>query len=114
MALTHELFPGSDHRLEGFAIVEGQFRIFISQRLVDPVPASAQEIADFFTGATFQGLLQEAWYRAADNIAIFNTVTTNVVTVAGRLFPLKVGQRMFAKENRPEFRRIPGGWTWGG
>lgn len=79
MALMHELFPALEHRLEGFALVEEQFRIVISQRFVDPVPASAEAIADFFTGAGFDQLLPEAWYRAADNVAIFVTGTTNVL-----------------------------------
>jgi Serine/Threonine/Tyrosine Kinase found in polyvalent proteins len=90
MALTHELFPASDHRLEGFAILDGQFRIVISQRFVDPVPASAKAIAEFFTESGFVRLLPEAWYRAADNVAIFDTGTTNVLEFAGRLFPIDI------------------------
>lgn len=90
MALTHELYPALEHRLEGFALVEEQFRIVISQRFVDPVPASAEAIADFFNGAGFDQLLPEAWYRAADNVAIFDTGTTNVLEFAGRLFPIDI------------------------
>jgi len=90
MALTHELFPALEHRLEGFALLDGQFRIVISQRFVDPVPASARAIADFFTGAGFDQLLPEAWYRAADNVAIFDTGSTNVLEFAGRLFPIDI------------------------
>ena len=90
MALTHELFPALEHRLEGFALLDEQFRIVISQRFVDPVPASAKAIADFFTAAGFDQLLPEAWYRAADNVAIFDTGTTNVLEFAGRLFPIDI------------------------
>ena len=90
MALTHELFPALDHRLEGFAMLEGQFRIVISQRFVDPVPATPRAIADFFSAAGFERLLAEAWYRAADNVAIFDAGTTNVIEFAGRLFPIDI------------------------
>ncbi len=69
---------------------EGQFRIVISQRFVDPVAASPKAIADFFTGAGFERLLPESWYRAADNVAIFDTGTTNILEFAGRLFPIDI------------------------
>ena len=90
MALTHELFPALEHRLEGFAMLDGQFRIVISQRFIDPVAASQKAIANFLTGAGFEQLLAEAWYRAADNVAIFDTGTTNVLEFAGRLFPIDI------------------------
>ena len=71
-------------------MLDGQFRIVISQSFVDPVPATAKAIADFFTGAGFERLLSEAWHRAADNVAIFDTGTTNVLEFAGRLFPIDI------------------------
>ncbi len=90
MALTHALFPALEHRLEGFAMLEGQFRIVISQRFIDPVAASQLAIAKFFTEAGFEQLLAEAWYRAADNVVVFDTGTTNVLEFAGRLFPIDI------------------------
>ena len=35
-------------------------------------------------------MLSEAWYRAADNVAIFDTGTNNVLEFAGRLFPIDI------------------------
>ena len=61
MALTDELFPALELRLEGFATLEDEFRIVVSQRFIDPGPASPRAIADFFTGAGFERLLPEAW-----------------------------------------------------
>ena len=90
MALTDELFPALEHRLEGFATREGEFRIVISQRFIDPVAASPGAIADFFTGAGYERLLPEAWYREADNVAIFDAGTTNILEFAGRLFPIDI------------------------
>jgi hypothetical protein len=84
------LFPALEHRLEGFAMLDEQFRIVISQRFIDPVAASQKAIADFFTGAGFERLLPEAWYRAADNVVVFDTGTTNVLEFAGRLFPIDI------------------------
>ena len=48
MALTHELFPALEHRLEGFAMLEGMMRIVISQRFIEPVSASTEAITKFF------------------------------------------------------------------
>lgn len=90
MALTHALFPALEHRLEGFVVLENQFRIVISQRFVQPTAASPKAIADFFTAAGFVRLLPEAWYRAADNVAIFDAGTTNILEFAGRLFPIDI------------------------
>lgn len=90
MALTDELFPALGHRLEGFAMLDGQFRIVISQRFVDPVAASPEAIAKFFKRAGFAPLLPEAWYRAADNVAVFDTGTTNILEFARRLFPIDI------------------------
>jgi hypothetical protein len=90
MSLMHELFPALDHRLEGFTMLDGQFRIVISQQFINPVEASEQAIADFFTEPGFERLLPEAWYRAADNVAIFDTGTTNLLEFEGHLFPIDV------------------------
>ena len=90
MALTHELFPALEHRLEGFAMLEGEFRIVISQQFIDPVAASPKAISDFFTGAGFERLLMESWYRAADNVAVFDAGTTNLLEFAGHLFPIDI------------------------
>lgn len=90
MALTHELFPALDHRLEGFAMLEKQFRIVISQRFVEPRSASQKEIAEFFTTAGFERFLPEAWYRATDNVAIFDAGTTNIIEFSDRLFPIDI------------------------
>ncbi len=90
MALTHELFPALEHRLEGFAMLDGMFRIVISQRFIDPVSASPKAIAKFFAKAGFAQLLPEAWCRAADNVAIFDTGTTNMLEFAGHLFPIDI------------------------
>ena len=90
MAVTHELFPALEHRLEGFAILEGLFRIVISQRFVEPSPASIKAIEGFFVGAEFERLLPEAWYRAKDNVAIFDAGTTNILEFARRLFPIDI------------------------
>ena len=77
-----------EHRLEGFAVLEGEFHIVISQRFIDPVSASPKAIADFFTGAGFERLLPEAWHRAAENAAISDTGTTNILEFAGHLIPI--------------------------
>jgi hypothetical protein len=90
MVLTHELFPALEHRLGGFAMLTGQFRIVISQRLIDPVAASPGAIADYFTAAGFARLLMESWYREADNIAIFDAGGTNVLEFEGHLFPIDI------------------------
>lgn len=90
MALTHELFPALEHRLEGFVILDGRFHIVISQRFIEPVSASPEAIEGFFVSAGFEQLLPEAWYRAVDNVAIFDTGTTNILEFAGRLFPIDI------------------------
>ena len=90
MALTDELFPALEHRLEGFAMLDGQFRIVIAQRFIEPVAAPRKAIVDFFTGAGFEQLLPEAWYRARDNVAVFDAGTTNLLEFSGRLFPIDI------------------------
>ena len=90
MALTDLLFPGLEHRLEGFLMLDGQFRIVISQRFIEPVAASQKAISAFFTGAGFEQLLAEAWYREADNVAIFDTGTTNLLEFSEHLFPIDI------------------------
>jgi hypothetical protein len=60
-------------------------------RFIDPVAASQKAIADFFfTGAGLEQFLPVAWYRAADNVAIFNTGATDVLEFVGRLFPIDI------------------------
>lgn len=90
MALTDQLFPALEHRLEGFVMLDGQFRIVISQRFIEPVAASPRAISAFFTGAGFKQLLAEAWYRAADNVAIFDASSTNLLEFSGHLFPIDI------------------------
>lgn len=111
MRLTHQLFPALEHRLEGFVMLEGQFRMVISQCFIDPVAASREAIADFFTGAGFERLLPEAWYRAVDNVAVFDAGTTNILAFSGHIFPidvLPIQPAGFLLERIREALRIPG------
>ncbi len=48
MALTDQLFPALEHRLEGFMKLNVQLRIVISQRFIEPVATTPRAISDFF------------------------------------------------------------------
>lgn len=90
MRLTHDLFPGLDHRLEGFAILESTFRVVISQRFVYPESANEKEVVAYFEGMGFVRVLQDSWYQAASNLAIFDAGRSNILAHEGFIFPVDV------------------------
>ena len=71
-------------------MLEGQFRIVISQRFIKPLAASREAIDDFFKNANFEPLVEAAWYRRADNIAVFDAGSTNILDFEGHLFPIDI------------------------
>jgi hypothetical protein len=101
MALLDELRPEIETCLEGFARINGTLRIVTSQRFIDPVPASAKSIREFFSNRGFQQVNESAWYHPEHRVALFDVRPANVLEYAGELYPVDImpvepGPRMTA------------------
>ncbi len=85
LALHNELIPGLN-RLEGILWqADEELAIVTSQPRFDIVPVTEAEIDAWFQSQGFRKITSSAYYRAADNLGVFDAHDKNVIR-AGELF----------------------------
>lgn len=88
--LHNQLVPDLN-MLEGlFFQADGDMAIVTSQPRFDIVPVNEQEIDDWFSAQGFKKITQSAYYRAEDNLGVFDAHTKNVVRARELLVPFDV------------------------
>jgi len=88
--LHNSLVPGLN-ALEGVVEPgEGELAIVTSQPRFDLAPVTAAEIDAWFGGLGFRKVAEAAYYRAADNLGVFDAHDKNVVRAGDTLVPFDV------------------------
>lgn len=81
------------NRLEGIVVQENDLAICISQPRLEIIPVTQTEIDDWFSSLGFRTITTAAYYRAEDNLGIFDAHDKNVVRSPldpGTLIPFDV------------------------
>lgn len=89
LRLMNELVPGLN-RLEGLLVQEGDLAIVTSQPAFEINPVPAHDIDAWFSGLGFAKIARSAFYRADDNLGIFDAHSKNLVRAGGVLIPFDV------------------------
>jgi hypothetical protein len=90
LALLNELVPDLNH-LEGTIVQpDGDMAIVTSQPRFDLVPVAQPEIDAWFAALGFEPVTAAAFYRAADNLGVFDAHDKNVVRAGDTLIPFDV------------------------
>lgn len=90
LLLHNQLIPGLN-RLEGvISQPGGDLAIVTSQPRFDIVPVGVAEIDAWFSAQGFQRLTDSAYYRAQDNLGVFDAHDKNVVRAGDLLIPFDV------------------------
>jgi len=90
LALHNELVAGLN-ALEGILQQpDGDLAIVTSQPRFDLHVVTQEEIDDWFLSLGFQKLTEAGFYRAADNVGIFDAHEKNVIRATGALIPFDV------------------------
>ena len=87
--LQNQLVPGLN-RLEGVLTQVGDLAIVTSQPRFDIVPVTQSEIDDWFAALGFEKITECGYYRAEDNLGIFDAHTKNLVRFQDDLIPFDV------------------------
>jgi hypothetical protein len=88
--LQNLLVPGLN-RLEGIIHqVNGDLAIVTSQPRFEIVPVSTAEIDDWFSALGFAKITDSAYYRAGDNLGVFDAHDKNLVRAGDDLIPFDV------------------------
>lgn len=88
--LHNQLVPGLNS-LEGIIFQsDGDMAIVTSQPRFDIVPVTTAEIDTWFAAQGFRTITSSAYYRAADNLGIFDAHDKNVVRAGEILIPFDV------------------------
>lgn len=92
LRLQNLITPGLN-RLEGIVIQENDLAMCISQPRLEIIPVTQTEIDDWFSSLGFLTITTAAYYRAEDNLGIFDAHEKNVVRSPldlGTLIPFDV------------------------
>lgn len=92
LRLQNLITPGLN-RLEGILVQEDDLAICISQPRLELIAVTQTEIDDWFVAQGFQIVATAAYYRAEDNLGIFDAHDKNVVRSSvdpGTLIPFDV------------------------
>jgi len=88
--LHNQLVPGLN-ALEGiFVQADGDLAIVTSQPRFDIVPVSEAEIDDWFAAQGFSKITHSGYYRAEDNLGVFDAHSKNVIRAGELLVPFDV------------------------
>ncbi len=87
--LQNQLVPGLN-LLVGIIEQENDLAIVTSQPRFDIVPVTESEIDAWFARQGFQKVTTSGYYRAADNLAVFDAHTKNLVRFEDDLIPFDV------------------------
>lgn len=88
--LQNELVPDLNH-LEGvISQVNGDIAIVTSQPRFDLIAVSTEEIDAWFASLGFQKIAPAAYYRAEDNLGIFDAHDKNLIRAGALLIPFDV------------------------
>jgi hypothetical protein len=86
----HNLLVPGLNRLEGIIAQPGDLSIVTSQPRFDIVAVTQQEIDDWFASLGFQKVTTAAYYRADDNLGVFDAHDKNVIRAGDTLMPCDV------------------------
>lgn len=89
LLLQNELVPGLN-RLEGVIDQGDDLAIVTSQPRFDIVPVTLAEIDAWFSAQGFQKITPCGYYRAADNLGVFDAHAKNLVRFEDTLIPFDV------------------------
>jgi len=89
LLLQNELTPGLN-RLEGIVGYGNELAIMISQPRFPLNPVSQPEIDQWFASLGFEWIANAAYYRAEDNLAVFDAHDKNVIRVGEDLVPFDI------------------------
>lgn len=90
LILSNQLYPGLNS-LEGFCDWEDRFCIVTSQPFIAGRNATSLEIGAFMRSRGFTHLCEATWFRAEDDLAIFDVGGSNFfVGECGDLVPIDV------------------------
>lgn len=88
--LQNELVPALN-RLEGVVIQGNDMAIVSSQPRFELKPVSQTEIDDWFAAHGFEKVTRCGYYRAEDNLGVFDAHTKNLVRFENTLIPCRPG-----------------------
>lgn len=86
----HNLLVPGLNRLEGVIAQPGDLSIVTSQPRFDIIAVTQQEIDDWFASLGFQKVANAAYFRAEDNLGVFDAHDKNVIRVGDTLMPFDV------------------------
>lgn len=86
----HNLLVPGLNRLEGVIAQPGDLSIVTSQPRFDIIAVTQQEIDDSFASLGFQKVANAAYFRAEDNLGVFDAHDRNVIRVGDTLMPFDV------------------------
>lgn len=89
LLLVNELFPALN-QLDGFVHVQNRFEIVASQPFLKGRNATLAEIARYLERQGFAHVCNSAWFRAADNLAIFDAGEPNILVSEGHMVPIDI------------------------
>ena len=89
LSLHNQLVPGLN-QLEGLIIQPRDLSIVTSQPRFDIVPVTQPEIDDWFRSLDFSKVTTAAYYRASDNLGIFDAHEKNLVRFEDTLIPFDI------------------------
>lgn len=87
--LHNQLVPGLNH-FEGCILQGDELIIVTSQPRFDIVPVDTTEIDAWFAELGFQKITDSAYYRASDNLGVFDAHDKNLVRFEDTLIPFDV------------------------
>ncbi len=86
----HNLLVPNLNRLEGFIVQPDEFIIVTSQPRFDIVPVTTGEIDEWFASLGFGKITSAGYYRAEDNLGVFDAHDRNLVRFEDSLIPFDV------------------------
>jgi hypothetical protein len=89
LALQNELVPGLN-RLEGVIDQDEDLAIVTSQPRFDIVPVTLEEIDTWFAAQGFEKVTACGYYRAKDNLGVFDAHAKNLIRFEDTLIPFDV------------------------
>lgn len=89
LLLQNELVPGLN-RLEGVIVQGDDVAIVSSQPRFELLPVTLAEIDEWFQSLGFEKITACGYYRASDNLGVFDAHAKNLVRFEGTLIPFDV------------------------
>ncbi len=86
----HNLLVPELNRFEGVIVQEDELILVTSQPRFDIVPVTPREIDDWFDSLGFRKITDAAYYRAEDNLGVFDAHDKNLVRFEDTLIPFDV------------------------